>query len=478
MAENTHSHRHMVCLHNIPFSTLFTTRNKELTIFGNTLNEMREKLISFFDAYERGGIKGESGIIDTFFSKKAVTPITPKIKSDFEQFKNMFNTTPLSVDAVAEKFDNIDQRILDYAKTCKNGEMTTKGFEESLNSMSRTSKIGQAALQAFATAGNMVVGFLASKVIQAAVTAIDNWIHRVDKANEAMENAVSKYDSAKSNLEDINSQLETHQETLNSLLAKDKLTYAEKGQLKELQAITRELQLQRDIEQSKADAASKEAADKAMNAFEKQYSHDLSEESLNRMLSADAAPMTLDENDIVGNIAAYTRAKELYEESMQKYQNPTLSDDDAAWYADEAQYYEETMTDYANALDNNLADLWDKLNALKSEYNKAFTKQQNAPSSLSTSEKDIIASYESIYDTIQMIYRHARPDEWNDMEFFEKELEDLKTLRDRGTIIEKAYLDEFRRLYQRYYRDKKKYAKYEHEYLQGIKKGNFTQILL
>ena len=56
---------------------------------------------------------------------------------------------------------------------------------------------------------------------------------------------------------------------------------------------------------------------------------------------------------------------------------------------------------------------------------------------------------------------------------FEKELDDLKTLRDRGTITEKAYLDEFRRLYQRYYRDKKKYAeeyaKYEHEYLQGMK---------
>ena len=396
---------------------MFTTKNQELAIFGNGLSETKEKLIAFFDAYERGGVKGESGIIDTFFSKKKMPSLTPELLNTFESFKNKFNNSSLSADDIAEQMKNVDASILDYARTCKNGEMTTKGFEESLNSMSRTSKIGQAALQAFATAGNMVVGFLASKVIQAGVTAIDNWIHRVDKANEAMENAVSKYDSAKSNLEDINSQLETHQETLNSLLAKDKLTYAEKGQLKELQAITRELQLQRDIEQSKADAASKEAADKAMNAFEKQYSHDLSEESLNRMLSADAAPMTLDENDIVGNIAAYTRAKELYEESMQKYQNPTLSDDDAAWYADEAQYYEETMTDYANALDNNLADLWDKLNALKSEYNKAFTKQQNAPSSLSTSEKDIIASYESIYDTIQMIYRHARPDEWNDMEF-------------------------------------------------------------
>ncbi|MDE7020980.1 MAG: hypothetical protein K2P23_08790, partial [Lachnospiraceae bacterium] len=50
----------------IPFSTMFTTKNQELAIFGNGLSETWEKLIAFFDAYERGGVKGESGIIDTF----------------------------------------------------------------------------------------------------------------------------------------------------------------------------------------------------------------------------------------------------------------------------------------------------------------------------------------------------------------------------------------------------------------------------
>ncbi len=56
---------------------------------------------------------------------------------------------------------------------------------------------------------------------------------------------------------------------------------------------------------------------------------------------------------------------------------------------------------------------------------------------------------------------------------FEKELERLKTLRDQGKITEKQYLDYLRKLYQKFFKDKKKYAeqyaKYEHEYLQGMK---------
>ena len=56
---------------------------------------------------------------------------------------------------------------------------------------------------------------------------------------------------------------------------------------------------------------------------------------------------------------------------------------------------------------------------------------------------------------------------------FEKELKQLQTLRDQGKITEKEYLDYLRKLYQKFFRDKKKYAeqyaKYEHEYLQGMK---------
>lgn len=56
---------------------------------------------------------------------------------------------------------------------------------------------------------------------------------------------------------------------------------------------------------------------------------------------------------------------------------------------------------------------------------------------------------------------------------FEKELKQLQTLRDQGKITEKEYLDYLRKLYQKFFKDKKKYAeqyaKYEHEYLQGMK---------
>lgn len=56
---------------------------------------------------------------------------------------------------------------------------------------------------------------------------------------------------------------------------------------------------------------------------------------------------------------------------------------------------------------------------------------------------------------------------------FEKELKLLQSLRDQGKITEKEYLDQLRKLYIRYFADKKKYLdeyeKYEHEYLDGMK---------
>ncbi len=56
---------------------------------------------------------------------------------------------------------------------------------------------------------------------------------------------------------------------------------------------------------------------------------------------------------------------------------------------------------------------------------------------------------------------------------FEEELKDLQRLRDSGVIDEKEYLDRLRALYQKYFKDKKKYAeqyaKYERQYLEGMK---------
>ena len=77
------------------------------------------------------------------------------------------------------------------------------------------------------TAFNAGIFLVASVAIQGIVKALDNYIHRVEKANEAMDEAVGEYESAKSSLESINSELNEQNTQLNELLSKDKLTYAE-----------------------------------------------------------------------------------------------------------------------------------------------------------------------------------------------------------------------------------------------------------
>ena len=129
---------------------IFTTKNKELAIFGKTLSETKEKLIAFFEAFERGGINGQDGIIDTFFSKNKKSPLTPELFDEFERFKKKFNSSSLNAEALSEQLENVDQRIIDYAKTYKNGEMTTEGFKASIDTMSFSAKAGKVALQALA----------------------------------------------------------------------------------------------------------------------------------------------------------------------------------------------------------------------------------------------------------------------------------------------------------------------------------------
>lgn len=59
------------------------------------------------------------------------------------------------------------------------------------------------------------------------------------------------------------------------------------------------------------------------------------------------------------------------------------------------------------------------------------------------------------------------------LEAFEEEIGELDDLKNQGKISEKQYLDGLRSLYQKYFRDKEKYAKeyakYESEYLDGMK---------
>lgn len=317
--------------------------------------------------------------------------------------------------------ENTNQATIALMQSANGATIEQNQLTEAQNASTLAARLQSKALKAVSIAANMITFAAIAKGIQLATTAIDNWIHRVEKANEAMSEAVSDYESAKTSLENINKELEEQNQKINELLSKDKLTYAEKGQLEELQEITKELLLQQDIEKRHTEKASKEAADKTVKAYKKQYGkYDTSKEYLNEQLEFQntygSFAVSTGDNDITGNIAAYIRTTELLAEAQKNYENALKNGEDTTFFIDDIQDYIDTVDDFSEILDDNITDLQEKRLALEDEYNKAIEKRQNGTEPLTSSENDIISTYESIYDTIKLIYEYTNQNDWNNME--------------------------------------------------------------
>ena len=221
----------------------------------------------------------------------------------------------------------------------------------------------------------------------------------------------------------------------------------EQGQLEELQAINKELALQQDIEEHRAKSASREAANKAVDAYNKQYGkYDISENKVNNLLTFnDKYGMSVDhENDISGNIAELQRTKELLNQAEINYKKAIADEIDTEYYSDELQRYINLVDAYKTQLDDSIADLSDKRIALEEEYNRVIEKRNLGESPLTTSEQNIISTYEAISAAIRLIYQYTNPSKWNSMEFsnifnkegIEKSKEELIDLAEAGKLDE------------------------------------------
>lgn len=380
-----------------------TGANKSIGLFGKSLNDLKGIINSF----------KQNGFVNTLLN-------TPLINIDIKAIEDYNAAIKSSIPyeqalATARRTTNAETFAL--IESYHGAEVQIERVTAAQKASTIAAKAHSAALKVASIAGNMILFAAISKGIQLATTAIDNWIHRVEKANEAMNEAVGEYESAKSSLESVNTELEEQNKQIDELLAKDKLTYAEKGQLEELQAITQELLLQQDIEERRAANASKEAADKAVDAYEKQYGrYDKTEEDLQEKLSYENFPLPEDADDVLGMIAAYIRAQELLEQSQKEFDDAVKNGEDTTWLADDVQFNIDAVDDYRQALDENISDLQEKRLALENEYNKAIEKRESGIEPLTSSEKDVIKTYESIYDVMRMVYEYTDKNTWKSMQ--------------------------------------------------------------
>lgn len=122
------------------------------------------------------------------------------LTGEFTAFKELMEETGLGADELAKQVGGVSKSVLDYAKSDDVAKLSTEGFKASIGNLSIGAKAGQVALKGLAIAGNMVASFLAVFAFQAVITGIDNYIHRVDNAKDALEEFNSSVKEQKDNL--------------------------------------------------------------------------------------------------------------------------------------------------------------------------------------------------------------------------------------------------------------------------------------
>lgn len=407
-----------------------------------TKSDIQDKLKDL-SVYE----KNPQGILDNLLKQKEL--VDSNQSSWQKYFEGLSEGEKWKVKFVQE--NDLTKVSLDDVKNAQNAaRQSAIAYNNELEQMTIGAKAANIALEGLKMAANMIAGMLIAEGIQLAVTAIDNYIHRVEKANEAMNEAVSEYDSAKTALKDTTSQLEEQNKSIDELNKKDKLTYVEQEELDKLKEATRQLELQKNIEEKEKANSAREAADKTVTAFNKQYGKgDIDKNAVDTQLAQSKATGVFQEarnsDDIVGNLASFEYYTEQMEKTQKRY-NKALksgSKDDIKYYEENLQDCIDTVDEYTTSLNNNIEDLTKKKNNLQDAYDNAVKKKSNGES-LSSDEKNTISKYQEIADIIKLIYSYTDKAGWNNSQIseifntngIEKSKEDLKQLAQEGKLTE------------------------------------------
>lgn len=170
--------------------------------FGDIIDKINDRSAEIKNLHENEGFskseaKKQVGSIWSYLGKDEHKDA---LTGEFTAFKELMEETGLGADELAKQVGGVSKSVLDYAKSDDVAKLSTEGFKASIGNLSIGAKAGQVALKGLALAGNMVASFLAAFVFQAVITGIDNYIHRVDNAKDALEEFNSSVKEQKDNL--------------------------------------------------------------------------------------------------------------------------------------------------------------------------------------------------------------------------------------------------------------------------------------
>lgn len=361
------------------------------------------------------------------------------------------STDTLTVSELAEKAATdaqaksaLEKIVAQNAQAVANGELTASNVTLTASETGTTLATGAFTTAIKANISAMKTWLLTTPAgwitmlvggIFLAVKAYDALTVSVEEQKEKMEDSLSAYNDAKSELENITTELDNQKQAMDELLGKEKLTYAEKGQLEELQQITEELRIQKDLAEKEESRTQKEVASDAATLFKKQFGkYDISDEAIdeyqtNANATGNNAILVSDENDLSAMIAGYKQFNDLLDEA---YGEKNQEDID---------HFTSLTEDLKDSIFSTAQDLQTQQDNISDYYNTI----KNVPyDELTSDQKEVVDAYTAISNAIALIYKELDPNSWNEMQIdklfttdgIEKTKDELVEMAKEGTLDE------------------------------------------
>ncbi|MBS5510373.1 MAG: phage tail tape measure protein [Clostridium sp.] len=394
----------------------------DLTILGKTADEL-----------ERASAAGEK--FGGIFNKSVKEPIV-NAESIIGNYNELVRKQCVSQERINALTDDLDMRK--YLSGLKGAEAGMTGYTAALNMGSAATlklKIQTVALNvalnmgivAAITAGITVL----TKGIELGAEAIDNYVHRLEKAKEAAEDAKESYDETASKFESLNDEMKTTQSRMDELEAKDHLTFVEQEELDKLKATSAELKQQIELYQALKNMQGDTARDKAVDYFgtetnTKRYDGWDSNSSLADYSTSKENPLERTEKDIEQYSTLLSRQKELNDE-IAKYKAEHVDD--------------VFMSQDYNDKTSELSVIDKQLETLKTRLADSDTDFIKFKSSLnSVTDKDMIEKVDNLVNAINALFNGGSSDStdqfdklWNDSSFTSAKRE-LSKMASAGTL--------------------------------------------
>lgn len=275
---------------------------------------------------------------------------------------------------------NASASAKEYAVSTGGATGTTDAFiakqrsvQNQLRATATASKTASLGMKALSLAANMFVIGLISKGIDLASEAISNYIHRVERANEAIDESRSSYEESVSSIDSMNSELQTTQDKINDLQSKGTLSFTDAEELENLKKQNDELERSIDLEEKKKQNSATSTVSKIKNHYDD----------------------FKDDFDTKYNI--YKNDKEQYESAKRDGQRYV---DNGTYSIDEVQ---SVISDYetaANSSQSDLLDIIDKFEQYKKDINNKYG--NNDVSTFSISDRNL---YNDITAQLQEAYK-------------------------------------------------------------------------